>query len=991
MSENRSTLPAAKHHVDESLHGFVITAVTPIDDIKALVYEATHPVTGAKVVHVHCNDEENLFSVGFPTPPDDSTGVAHIIEHSVLAGSQRFPVRDAFNELRKRTLNTFINAMTWPDRTVYPTASLVKADYFNLATVYADLVFHPLLREDTFKQEGHHFELTDLDDLDSPLTVSGVVYNEMKGANSSPERIAFRQTLKALAGETPYRHDSGGDPEKIPDLTFEAFKAFHERFYSASNAHFFFYGDLELADNLKFVQGVIGDMKAVEVKADIPLQTRWSEPRRESVPYAVGSDETTKDKTFVTVNWLANETTDAETSLALDVAITALTSSAGAPMRKALVDSGLGQAVFPSGSYGAFGRETRIAFGLRGTNPESTDAIEALVLETLSKAVQDGLDPELIEAAFHQIEFAGKEISPPFPIALLMRANTFWYFGGDPKDGLRFSSQIANLRARFEADPRLFEKALQHWLLDNPHRLTFVLEPSATLTEETDERFAAKMAATKAQLSKAEVERLRDEAVALKAAQNTPEDPASIALLPQLRVQDIPRKLNIIETRASSHGPTSLLEHPVFSNGVGYVGLAFDIRDLDEAESLALPFVGRATRGMGAAGLTYDQMSTRIGLYTGGIGFGQSAGTTLDAGNHRVESMTLGGSVLTRNAGHFFDIARDLLLESDPSDLKRLKDLLLESATRTTSAVTGSGHAYGKSLAGATLGDEGWRSEQWGGLTQIRYLKHLAKDPEASAERLSAEIKALQKKLFTRERVVLSLAGDPEIIAALRPHAEALLDSLPSGDAVTPKALQIPTLSALIGVSIPAPINFVCQVSRAPRYGDAAAPAMELFANVLRSELLYKKVRVQGGAYGAMSIYSADRGTFSLLSYRDPKLVETFEVYGGVVDYLRSDAFNDQVVEDSRIGTIGSFDSVVPASSCIGVERRRRQLGLTEEARLAFREGLFTATAADIKRQILPLLEETLATAPRAVLASAEALAAAQERLPGMVVEALEE
>ena len=676
----------------------------------------------------------------------------------MLAGSAQYPVKDAFNELGKRTLNTFLNAMTWPDRTVYPTSSAVKADYFNLASVYMDLVFNPLLEPETFKQEGHHLELEDLDDPSSALKISGVVYNEMKGANSSPERLHYREILAALMEDTPYAYDSGGDPAVMPELTYEQFKDFHHRFYSPSNARFFLYGDVSLEENLQFVAERLENFDRIDVDSSIPIQGRWTEPRRSERSYSIGSDEEATDKTFVTVSWLTNDTLDVMTSLLLEIAVDALYGSAGAPLRKALVDSGLGQAPYPGGAYGGSGQQTTCSFGLRGTNAEHAEAIETLILETLAKVIEDGLDTEKIEASFHQIEMSGKEISPPFPLQLLMRANPVWYFGGDPKDGLRFATLVEDARKAWEAEPGVFERLLKEWLIDNPHRHTLVMTPEPGLATREESALAETMAERKASLSQADIERILEEAKALKVRQNTPDSPENIARLPALSVEDIPQDPRRFDTVERDLGGTLLLEHPAFSNGVAYIGLAFDTRDLTDEESLYLPFVGRAIRGLGAAGLDYGDMATRIARYTGGISFGPTTGRHLET-RERFERLCVDGSVLTRNAEIFFTILGELMFETDTSDHKRIRDMLQQSAAHKTASVVPSGHAYARTRAAASLDPVLWRSEQWGGITQLRFLKGASTDEGAPAE-IAARIVALREKLFTRARVTLSLAGD---------------------------------------------------------------------------------------------------------------------------------------------------------------------------------------------------------------------------------------
>jgi Zn-dependent M16 (insulinase) family peptidase len=607
----RSQLPTPAHSLGDTLHGFRIDAITPIDDIKALAYEATHLRTGAKLLHVYCFDEENMFSVGFRTPPTDSTGVAHILEHSVLAGSQRYPVKDAFKELGKRTLNTFLNAMTWPDRTVYPTCSAVRADYFNLASVYLDLVFNPRLARETFLQEGHHLTLSDLDDPHSPLSISGVVYNEMKGVYSDPQQYVYRELQQQLLPNTTYGVDSGGDPDHIPNLTYEQFTEFHKRFYSPSNARFMLYGDITLADNLAFIEQFLAPFQQVEVNSSISKQTPWTHPRIEALPYPIGADDELTKKTFVCLTWLTCDTADTLQSLLLDIALNALTGSAAGPIKKALIDSGLGQDMFPSSGYSADIQQSSVHIGLRGTEPEHAEKIESLILKTLTDVVRDGIDPALIEATLHQIELGGKEISSSFPIMLMMRVNAAWYFGADPKVGLQFSSLIEQVRAAYAQNPRTFEDTLERWLLNNSHRLRLTVFPSNSLGAERDAAFKAKMATLRAHLGPEQVEEIRLQAQQLLASQEEPDSEEAIDTLPKLALSDIPKSPRTIPTEYLSINTVPTLSHDVFSNGIGYLSLTFDTRDLSDEEAQLLPLLGKITCQMGAAGLSYDAMSTR--------------------------------------------------------------------------------------------------------------------------------------------------------------------------------------------------------------------------------------------------------------------------------------------------------------------------------------------------------------------------------------------
>jgi len=974
---SRSIIPAVAHEPGEQLHGFVIDSVTELPDIKARAYRAHHVATGADLLAVHANDEENLFSVGFRTPPPDSAGVAHILEHSVLAGSIKYPLKDAFNELSKRTLNTFLNAVTWPDRTLYPICSAVHADYFNLAAVYCDLVLHPLITEATFRQEGHHLELEDLDDRSSPLKVTGVVYNEMRGAYSTPERVVGKALDEALLPDTPYHFDSGGDPEVIPELTYRDFVEFHRTYYSPSNARFMVYGDVPLRENLAFLEGVLAPFERTEVDSELPLQPAWQEPRTCETTYPVGRTDALERRTFVTLSWMGPETVEPIQTLLLEVVAGALYGTAAGPLRKALIDSGLGKDVFPNHGYEAHRRMGVCTVGLRGSDPEQASAIENLILDVLTRVAGEGLDRDLIEASFHELEFHGREIVPPFPTMLMDRAICSWYFGGDPTDGLRFVTLLGEARRRWDQQPRLFADLIRKVLLDNPHRLRLVCRPSNTMAAEREQAHIDKLRARKQAMSTEEIDEVVRAARELQSEQQAPDSPEAIASLPRLDVSDIPAEPRTIASREDCMADVSVFEHKVFSNGVGYVGLAFDVRDLTEDETLWLPLLGRATVGMGAGGSGYEEMATRIARHTGGIATSQTAGRHLREGR-MFEQLCVDGGALARNASELFGIMGDVLCAPEADDHKRLADLVRELGSRRQSAIVPRGHIFAMRRAAASLGRTQRRAEQWEGSTQVRFLNDLMRADDAAAA--AVRIADLQRRIFTRSRVVMDLAGDPEVLDALRPLAAEFLASLPAGDPVTPDKHEEIDMGSATGVVIPAEVNYVAQVVPVPGAIADEAPALDLMANILRNDFLYQKLRVQGGAYGGMGAYVANDGMLALLSYRDPHLAETFGVYAEAADYLR-EHLTDEAVDESRIGAIASFDRILAPAGQLATARTRRGLDVTDEDRKRYHAGLLTVDAARIRDAALPHLEAGLADAPRAAFGSRERLEQANETL----------
>jgi hypothetical protein len=974
---SRSEIPLPAHRPGERLHGFRIDAVTPIDDVKALCYEAVHEASGARVVHVHCHDEENLFSVGFATPPEDSTGVAHILEHSVLAGSERFPVKDAFNELARRTLSTFLNAMTWPDRTVYPTCSAVRKDLFHLAAVYADLVFHPRLREATFLQEGWHLEV----DPAGALTISGVVYNEMKGVYASPESLLERELQRRLFPDTTYGHDSGGDPEEIPSLTYERFRAFHRRYYVPSNARFLLYGDVPLAEHLAFLAPILAACpQGAAARVEVPLQPRWAAPRAEEVFYAVGPEDDLARRTYVVTAFLANETADVEETLLLEVLAEALAGTAAGPVRKALIDSGLGADFHPGAVYASDLRQGALRFGLRGTEAGHAERIEAIVLETLERTAREGLDRELVEAALHQIEFAGRAITPPFPIMLLVRMNPPWYYGADPKAGLRFATLVGRVRERLLREPRALEERIRRFTLENPHRLRLTARPSPALGREREAAFRARMAERKAALAPSEIERIAAEARALREEQEAPDAPEAIATLPRLEPADIPRRVRTVPTAPRTIAGVEALEHEVFSNGIAYLGLAFDVRGLEEEWVPWLPLVGKALLGMGAAGLGYEEMARRQGRLFGALGWDLMAGADVRTGSV-FERMAIDAQMLGRNIPEAVRLLAGILGRPDPTDRKRLKDLVLEAASRRRSQLVPAGSFFALVRAAAGLGLPQRRREQWNGVTQVKLAIALAAEAERRVDEMVERLAALERRLFTRSRVLVSLAGDRELLAPLRREVEALLRALPEGAPEPPRTAPAAAPARDTGIAVPAAVNFCAAVVPAPKLLDPAAPAVELLAAVVESEYAYKRIRLQGGAYGGHARYDPFDGTLALTSYRDPNLEETFAVFDDLARWLRSGAIGDEAIDASRLGTIADFDQPLSPGQQLGAARRRHLAQVTDDDRRAYRNGLLGYGGREVQDLAIPAIERALAAAPRAAVGSAERLARANETL----------
>lgn len=969
MSESRTQTPEAAHAVGDNVHGFTIQAVTTIAPLHAICYEAQHDRTGARIVDVHCFDDENLFSVGFVTPVSDSRGAPHILEHSVLAGSKRFPVKDAFAELSKRSLATFLNAFTWPDRTIYPAASAVQNDLFNLATVYMDVVFRPMLSAHTFMQEGHH-----LAPSTAGFTISGIVFNEMGGVYSSAEALVERALRCELFSDTPYQFDSGGDPLEIPLLTHAQLQSYHKQFYTPANSRFFVYGDLEPGRYLAFIDNALEGLPAGAAAPPAQLQTRWSAPRTYNltVPHSPGQPE----EAFVALAWLGCPATDIVESLALELAVDAVAGSAITPMHRSLVGGGYGKDLFPEPCSSELA-QMAVRFGVRGADPQQAAAIEAIILDTLRNAIDHGLDEEIVEGALHQLEFGGKEVSPPFPVLLLERVGRSWYYGADPKLGLDFSSAVEELRRRRIENPRLLEETLRHHVLDNPHRLLVLATPSTNHNDDHTRRLGERVAELTAPLSAEDRQRVCAQAEALRHAQQQPDSPQAIATLPVTTAADIPQTLRSIPVMQREVGEATVIETGVFTNGIVYLGCAFSCSDIASELASVIPLTGAMTCELGAGDFNHEAMQKRIDKHTGGVGLECFAGTSL-AGNAACDMIAIDGKALAYNSEHLVAILGDMLTAPRLSEPDRIREYVHELAARAQSAVIPRGSGLAISQAAKAHGWHHVRRDQLAGVGQLLYLKQLSSGLDDQLEALIAQIGSLQTDLYSQRRLLLSVVAEPSALERLRPLVDKLIRSLPLGTRCVAPVNKAAFTPASIGLSAPTQVCFAAQAIPAPPLGHPSSPAMDLLSHVLTNDYLYQRIRVQGGAYGGYSGYSGEARLLTMASYRDPQLDATFDVYAQAQDYL-SKRFDRTALEASRLGAIGSFDRILGPEDMLSVARRRHVLGVTTAMREAYRSGLLNLTAEDVRELCFAQLADAQQNTARSALASPQRLAASRQ------------
>ena len=968
----------------ERVDGFEVKAVTPLPGLRAVAYEFEHVRSGARLLHVHTEDTENCFAVTFPTLPPDDTGVPHILEHSVLGGSRKYPVKEPFFEMVKMSMATFINAMTGSDCTYYPVASNVKKDLFNLAEVYFDAVFHPLLTEQTFQREGHHLAPARKEEPTGDLTVSGIVYNEMKGAFSNPESRLYRVVTRALFPDTIYGRESGGDPERIPDLTHSALKRFHQTHYHPSNAYFYLYGDIPTAEYLAFLTGRLRGFRRREGPPPIARQPRWRAARSVEESYPIGADEPLTEKTYLTVHWMAGDAIDPAEVVGLRILSLILLGNEAAPLKKAIIDSQLGQDLFFSGDF-SVGLDTIFSVGLKGSEPDRVGRFHDLVDETLRGIADREIDRARIDAAFQQAAYDYLEILPTYPLHTLERVLEAWLYGADPLTYLRMGRHLEECRRRFEADPWLFNRLIRERLLVNPHRLNAVMRPDREWQARTDAALAQRMKAVRAKLSDDQAKRLAENAAALEQASGTPNPPEALATLPQLSVRDLPPKPKHIPTTIDRlDRGVVLLRNDVFANGVSYLQLNFDLTGLPAELWTYLPRYQDAIAKLGAAGLNYEQMAQRVAGCTGGVRTGTDLTTHAADSRRPVWGLRFSVKALDAQLDRALEVLRDLIFSVDPRDRERLRDVLVQARAHYRTHMVHNGHVTAGLHAARGVSPEGHLEEIHSGLPQLAFTEKIAARYDERAEELMARIEAIRNFLPARARLTASFTGSDRAYGAARAALNGWIGRM---GAELPGAVPVgfePFGSApREGLAAPIQVAYCVQLLAAPHESHPDAPLLAIGCRLVGLDYLLSELRFKGNAYGAWCTYLSLSGSVQLGSYRDPHVTRTLGVYDGAADFVRRADWSQSDIVRAIIGTAKEDERPIRPGSANGLALRRHLIGQTPELREVRYERIRSATPAAVKRVLLELFETEGARGPVCVVASRQKLEEANRKMTG--------
>ncbi|NCD24868.1 MAG: peptidase M16 [Deltaproteobacteria bacterium] len=955
--------------------GFTLLSSVYVEEISSHADLFVHDKTGARVLSMRNSDENKVFGVTFRTPPADSTGVAHILEHSVLCGSRKYPVKEPFVDLLKGSLQTFLNAMTYPDKTCYPVASQNTRDFYNLVDVYLDAVFFPRITREIFEQEGWHL---DLESADAPLAIKGVVYNEMKGVYSSPDSQLSELSQQSLFPDITYGLDSGGSPEVIPSLTHERFVAFHRAYYHPSNAWIFFYGDDDPTARLELLRDYLDRFERQDVDSTIGVQPRFTAPRELRRSFEANGEDG-EALGMLTMNWLFPAMDEPETVLAAKVLDFLLTGMNASPLRKALIESGLGEDLTGGGLEHELA-QMYYSVGLKGVRPENFDAVRALITDTLSTIVERGFEADLIEAGINSAEFDLRENNTgayPRGLIVMLRALGTWLYDLDPLAMVAFEAPLASLKARLDAGEPVFEDLIRHHILDNPHLTTVILEPKAGHAAEVEARERELIQSLRAARSEVSDEELVRRTTALRQLQETPDSAEALATIPFLSREDIEPAVRVVPTDETSWEDCAVLRHDLPTNDICYLDLALDLSRVPDRLVPLVPLFGRALTEMGTEREDYVSFSKRINSKTGGIQ-ARCLLSQREEGPLPVARLVVRAKAVGERVGDMLDIVRDALLSARFDDRERFRQMVLEEKAGMEYALVPSGHHFVGLRLRSRFNLVDSLQERMNGLESLFYVRELARRVDTDWPGVLADLEALRAAIVTRRDVVLNLTMDETALAGHEARFREFLASL-AQDGPEASVWADPARPEREGIIIPAQVNYVGKVCDLHAQGYAFHGSSLVAAKYLRTTWLWEQVRVLGGAYGGFCSHGRLSGLMSFGSYRDPNIASTLDAFDGCGAFLETVALDRGELLKAIIGTSGDLDPYQLPDAKGFTALGQHLAGVTTATRQRIRDEVLATDERDF-RAFGAVLREAASSGLVGVLGGEDALNRAMEQ-----------
>ena len=887
-------------------------------DLHSVVYRLEHKGSGARVAVISNDDENKVFYIGFRTPPTDSTGVPHILEHSVLCGSKNFPVKDPFIELAKGSLNTFLNAMTFPDRTLYPIASCNDQDFQNLMHIYLDAVFYPNIykEQNIFRQEGWHYEL---ESKEAPLTINGVVYNEMKGAFSSEDDVMEREIMNSLFPDNCYGVESGGDPDCIPDLTYEQFLDFHSTLYHPANSFIYLYGNMDVWEKLLFIhEAYLKDFSREDegipsLNTKINLQPAFESSKELAKPYPVMEGEDTADKAFLTYNVVTGTSLDAELCYALEILDYALCSAPGAPVKQALVDAGIGKDVYSTYEDGIL--QPYFSIVARDANVAQKEEFVEIIEGELQRIVTEGFDPKAIQAALHYFEFRYREADfGRYPKGLMwgLTAMDSWNYEDDaPFLHLEADRIYASLKEK--ASQGYFEDLVETHLLNNTHKTVLVMYPEAGLTARKEQAFAEKMAALKAGMSEEELEQIIADKEALDAYQDSEDSAEDLARIPLLKREDLKKEIQPYVNDLRQVQDVKLLTHPLYTNGIAYVRLIFDTKHVPQD---LFPYISLLRSCMGYMDTTkhsYGDLFNEINLESGGISPVTNVYTHADNFDEATVTFELKCKVMYEDMKAAADLMMEMLLDTVYADKKRLNEIVAEGKSRLQSQMTGAGHTVAAMRAMSYFSRNAAVNEVMNGITQYRFYEDLERNFDTRYEETAAALKELCHIIFRKENLMADITAEEAGIETWSAILPAVADRLYTCNVRTGSFEPVVTKKNE-GFMTSGQVQYVCRAGNYVKKGLSYTGAFRVLRVIMGYEYLWNQIRVKGGAYGCMCAFGKTGDSY-FVSYRDPNLERTIDVYEKAADAVAEFTADERTMTQYVIGAVSEMDTPMTPSA----------------------------------------------------------------------------
>lgn len=928
-----------------------------VEDVQSDGFILRHKKSGARIAILSNNDDNKVFYIGFRTPPEDETGVPHIIEHTTLCGSKKFPVKDPFIELAKGSLNTFLNAMTYPDKTVYPVASCNDQDFKNLMDVYLDAVFNPNITkyEEIFKQEGWHYELTGKDD---ELKINGVVYNEMKGAYSSPDEVLSSQIYRSLFPDNTYSKDSGGNPEYIPKLTYEAYLDFYHKYYHPSNSYIYLYGDMDVVERLEWLDREylsLYDYK--KVNSEINKQPAFDEIKNVEAQYSITMDDSQENKTYLSYNRVVGDTLDEMLYQAFDVLDYALVSSPGAPVKQALIDAGIGDDVY--GSYDAGILQPVFSFVAKNANASQADEFESIIENTLKEVVKTGINKEALLAGINSSEFKFREADfGQFPKGLLFGLNCLdsWLFDDmKPFIHLECLGTFAKLRKAVDTD--YFEKLIQEYLLDNTHGSSVTVKPKRGLGNEREEVLAKELSDYKASLSDEEIKKLIEDTEHLKKYQEEPSSDEDLRKLPMLTRADMKKNAMPFSNIEDELLDVKVVRHDIESNGIDYISFLFDAGDFAQSELGYLGFFTNALGLVSTEKYSYTDLANATNIYTGGISTGTASHPDIKDRNNFVFKFEVKLKVLEKNLDKALELMEQMLLTSDFTDTKRLGELVAQIKARLQANLSSSGHLVAAMRSMSSFSRYALYQDELKGIAFYRSICHIEKELSESPKSVSDKLAAIAKKLFARNRMLISFTGNNEAYGNAKPSLEKVIAGFDKMSAIGNQA-EVHFNTAKEAFIDASQIQYVAKTGDFICEGYEYTGALRLLRIILSYDYLWINVRVKGGAYGCMNTFLRS-GESYFVSYRDPNLSDTLDVYDRIPEYIKSFSPDERDMTKYIIGTFSALDTPMNPEAKGSRSLSAYLEGITYEQIQKERNEILNAQPEDIRR-LADLVEAVL-------------------------------